>query len=721
MKELMQDPSNGFIQAMEEKINNLLQTKIGTGFKMINLPNGFHYGFVYGMDGYYNKNSLLDIDCTIVEDEETGCIKFAQGAFTQLYEDILEHTGYELSLDDTKKMEDLDQKSSSYVNVIIKLFKNHFPNASLDPDLSTFDGIFDFIIKKYGDFKNMPDNLNDLRSALMEYQNIAQDAYQLHIQQGNARNRLSLLKNAILSPNENNGALQTDRNSFYPAFRLPEYPVILESLKNENNQITINAVFSNFKENQSVLSIDHKASFIIPTPVCVFVKSDTKYTLNQFAEDDSTITMDFLYKGITTFSASPSVFDATKKGWYDVQILNEIVSKTNKDVTGYKLTDSKYDVKELFGKGKRFAKLQNYVVSQTPIITITMEHVNTNQVSSVFEHSSQLDISFFGFGISSSTHNYTVSDINVESEAQKVTITLSAPAPGVAQSEESEVCYLLGGTPDYPPEINTNEFVNLTYTYPDLSTGSSINTIKEKEDFQLPLYDGEHTFAFEINGFDNNNKNIKGIVEIWYYYSKQQKEILLCDEKSFEENKTNIKLCFDNNAPHLTNFSSEKLNKTLGILSENLISNLEKMGIKTARYRKLPEKYKNAYLYKDNNELIPLKSTLMGVRNICKNAVFVNASGTSNDKLYINGDKQNKSWIQLWADITLQSIPASCCNVYCSNAPTDGGHVFTYSDIPRPVTKGVQVDILPICRSCNKSQNLIMTNRSNIYSMVVVW
>lgn len=96
-------------------------------------------------------------------------------------------------------MENADQKSASYVSVIISLFKNHFPNASLDPDLSTFDGIFDFIIKKYGDFKSMPDNLNDLRNALMDYQNASWDAYQFHIQKGNARNRLNLLKNAVFA------------------------------------------------------------------------------------------------------------------------------------------------------------------------------------------------------------------------------------------------------------------------------------------------------------------------------------------------------------------------------------------------------------------------------------------------------------------------------------------------------------------------------------------
>lgn len=82
MQKLVQNPSYGFIQAMEEKINDLLQTKIGTGFKMINMPNGLHYGFVYGMDGYYNKNSLLDIDCTVEKNDETGCLKFGSAAIS---------------------------------------------------------------------------------------------------------------------------------------------------------------------------------------------------------------------------------------------------------------------------------------------------------------------------------------------------------------------------------------------------------------------------------------------------------------------------------------------------------------------------------------------------------------------------------------------------------------------------------------------------------------
>lgn len=54
-----------FIQTMESKVNGLLSSKLTGTFRMVVAPDGFHYGFKYGGDGYYNKNSLLDIDCTL--------------------------------------------------------------------------------------------------------------------------------------------------------------------------------------------------------------------------------------------------------------------------------------------------------------------------------------------------------------------------------------------------------------------------------------------------------------------------------------------------------------------------------------------------------------------------------------------------------------------------------------------------------------------------------
>lgn len=241
--------------------------------------------------------------------------------------------------------------------------------------------------------------------------------------------------------------------SYYVGYSLPTFADTYASLTTDTNKIDIAFEFSNFQGESSKLSIDHQAAFIVPLPVCTFGSSETKYTLNSLVTSQSTVNMQMTYREITTLSPNPAAADAmAEKGWYDEMILNEIAQNTGKDQTGYCLINDEFNVKELFGNNGTFSHLNEFVICQTPTITLTMTAVDTSTVTEVFKHDSKIDIDFFGFGISSSEHHYEVQNVEVNSQARTATITLSSPKLSATASVETEVAYVLGGVVSLPME-----------------------------------------------------------------------------------------------------------------------------------------------------------------------------------------------------------------------------------------------------------------------------
>ena len=163
------------------------------------------------------------------------------------------------------------------------------------------------------------------------------------------------------------------------------------------------------------------------------------------------MTISIQFEGISAFDVSPGMIDTAKtSGWYDESILVEIKDKTGKDETGYCFANDEMKVDDLFGK--RLNRLKEFIVSKDPVIQITISNAQVDAVDQCFQHDSELDIDFFGFGISSSQHHYSVESCDIDTKSNTATITLSGPEPSSGATEADEVCYVLGGVVSYPPE-----------------------------------------------------------------------------------------------------------------------------------------------------------------------------------------------------------------------------------------------------------------------------
>lgn len=707
-KNFQTQPNDIFSSVMEKKISEALSTQLSGNFRMIVEPNGFHYGITYGQNGYYNRESLLDVDRTLTVDSETLRPIFSSQSFSSLYYKILEHSSYVYSTNDEKKLMNLEEQSEAYIIPILQQFESDFPNATLDPDQGKFSAIMDFLWAKYGDFKDIPVSHEKLRNLLMDYQNHAAEAYQMRLSALNANHRLAKIKENLLTPSEKNGGLQTDATSYYPGYRMPEYINLIRTLQNEKNQLSISLYLSDFSSESSHLSIEHEAGFIIPAPICVFGSSTTTTSLNSFTDKESTVQMNLIFPGLTTFSPKPlNVNISNSSGWYDLQIINDIAKKTGKtDQSGLKLVDDFFEIERLFGENKEFSYLKEYVISQVPTIEITFTDVEISRVESYFQHNSTLAIDFFGIGISTSNHRYQVDDIQQDLKTNSITVTLSSPLPSTAQTAQNAVAYVLGGVADYPGTLS----VNAIFTVPAMLVKNNLYA-ESVVPISISIEEGEHSLVIPIplENTDTSSETT-AVLHYWYYYDKDNNTILVCDKESSKIDKTYLTLPNDKLA------LSDSFNTSLWDFCEQIIQELKNQGFSVGRYRELPEEYKNASIKQKDGKEISLSSSLMGIVELAKNTVFVNVLGTAGDSLYINGERVHGAWINLWETITRSRINL-CSNADCNFSATDGAHIVLGCTTHQVAQEGMSVYILPLCHRCNMQNNNVMSLRADTPSL----
>ena len=463
---------NEFRATLEKKINQLLTGKLEGVFKTVVAPQGFHWGINYGAMKYFNQKALQDVDTMLVSDQD-GIAKFGAELLSTLYQKILENTSFQYSKADQSILEKLKTEAMLNSQALVNAYRDEvgeiqnpqnplaeiigFVNAHKDDQ--GFQDIYPMLFAQYQTFRSRNMKYIDMTSREL-----------------NALNYIKQLISNVKNPSKDNAGVQVNATKYSVGYRMPDVDQIYHELMTETNKIMIDIEFSHFTENQSSMSIDHNATFVIPLPVFFFITSDTKYSLNTLTTESSTVSINMEYRGITTMDASPTLASADGlTGWYDENLLYEIKNKSGKDETGYYLQNGEFDVNKLFGQGKRFNRMKEFVISQAPVITMTITNANTSMVSKCFQHTSTMDIDFFGLGFSSSTHSYNVSSCTIDTSSNTAKITLSAPEPSIETDLENRVAYVLGGVIAYPPEmdnVNLNEYKDFLIRREDGTTHS---------------------------------------------------------------------------------------------------------------------------------------------------------------------------------------------------------------------------------------------------------
>lgn len=453
------DGQQAFSDELEKKVAEFVGTKLDGTFSAVAVPAGFNYGITYGSNAYYNKATLQDVD-TLLSVSSSGQLELAGGRFSTLYHDILGAVTFSFSTADQDTMNDQDSAASAQIASILSEFENAGGTYS-DPLPSPGGKLQDVInqlTKTYGGVDQLPDTLNSLRNAIASYKATAAESSALHDRWYEAKDRLEAAQNNVKTPTQANGGQQVAADEFYVGYtpnKLPTANQLLSGLETEGNAVSVQMTLSNFSSTSTDLSVSGGVGFSIPIADIVTFDFDgsASYDLSTYTSSTSNVTIDLTYKGVTLFASAPTALSTDgATGWYADDILAEVVAKTGKDATGFKLQGSEYDVSELFGPGKVMSRLKTFVISQPPEMVMTFTGSETSKVASDMQVNAKASVDLFGlFKLGSASASYTVQKVETHSVEGGVVVTFGAPEPSGTTPIEEQVAYVMGGVASYPP------------------------------------------------------------------------------------------------------------------------------------------------------------------------------------------------------------------------------------------------------------------------------
>lgn len=448
-----------YIQQVEEKCASLLASKLDGKFRMVNYPAGFNYGITYGSDAYYNVATLKDLDTLVVENSATNQLTLGDSNFSTLYMQILDTAGYSFSKNDQALMNAENAEALAQIATVTREFENaHGVYTDPLPFGGKINDIISQMYKAYGKIENMPSSLAGLRNAIEMYEAKAKQSSVMLDRWYHAQSRLDAAKEHAKAPSKSNGGQQTADNCFYAGYspeKLPTANQLIGSLNTLENKISISMSMEHFNSSETDLLMENKSSFRVPIGfvLAIDVEHSSTYSLSKYVSNESSVDIAVEYPGVTVVPGIPTNLSAdTNTGWYDATIIEQIAKNTGKDATGMKLLGGEFQVDELFGNEKRFARLKTFVISQQPTIRMTMKKVDVASVMEDLKVNSSISVSLFGFiKIGSHEHDYSVQNVEEDVSTSSVTVTFGPPQVSGTIPLEQQIACVLGGVPTYPP------------------------------------------------------------------------------------------------------------------------------------------------------------------------------------------------------------------------------------------------------------------------------
>ncbi|MES2757704.1 MAG: hypothetical protein V4693_10050 [Pseudomonadota bacterium] len=449
-----------FISNLEKQVADKLSSQLDGTYHTVIYPPGFNYGITYGGNGYYNRATLEDID-SLLGATSDGQMDLNGSYFSTLYAKLMGAVGFGFSSADIAAMNKQDTAAAAQIASILAEFTDagwSFSNP-LPKNTSKLEDAFNQLTDKYGSLDDLPDTLSALRGAISDYKELARSSYKLKQTRSEALRRTGAAIASVTTPTADNGGMQTGDTSYYPGFnpaKLPTANQLIGGLTTPGNAVSISIAMSDFSSSSSELSIAGSAGFDFPIGGIfdVSINGSVSYDLSRYTSSSSTVTMDITYPGVTLFSSQPSAMSLdNKSGWYDNDILQEVVEKTGNDATGYQFQGGEFSVADYFGPGKRFSRLKTFVISQQPTVVLTFTGADSHRIQSDMQANWSASINLLGlFAVGETSGSYTVQSVEANSAEGTVKVTFGPPAVSGTIPIEKQIAYVLGGVAAYPPD-----------------------------------------------------------------------------------------------------------------------------------------------------------------------------------------------------------------------------------------------------------------------------
>ncbi|TDN39144.1 hypothetical protein E4631_24180 [Hymenobacter sp. UV11] len=445
-----------FVNAIESKVGEFLSTKLDGPFHAINYPSGFHKVVLYGDNDYANLATMQDID-KMLDPSGNVPLTLADEYFSTLYAQLLNGATFQFSNQDKETIEQEETQEQEQVQAVLQAFTDAgfvFPNPLPATSPNKLAYVYNQVQTLYGGEANIPVSIESLQSAMETYDGVAATSAKLHRQQAQALVRLTAAVTNATAPTLANGGLQTSATTFYAGYTLPSSEQLNEALATSTNAVTLSLLVSNFTSDASQISVSGEADLNLPIADIFDITADTQgsYDASRYVSSGSSLTINITYPGITTFSVVPvplSLDNTT--GWYDVEIVRELMNNTGNDVTGYALiSQSQYPIAKYFGSGNIFSHLRTFVLSQQPTVSMTFSGGNTSLVQSDFQANAVAKMDILDIFSVGSAGSYAVQKVDDSQQQGEVTVTFG-PTPDSGVSPENEIAFVVGGVVSYPP------------------------------------------------------------------------------------------------------------------------------------------------------------------------------------------------------------------------------------------------------------------------------
>lgn len=460
MKNDTTDLQDNYNSYMEKQVVKMFGSEVGPLFKAFQHPGGFKYMTNDGLS--YNHLSVECLDSLLQNNKETGQLGLEEGGFSKLYYNILCSTRYTLSQASQRHVNDAMISYAAQASAVIQAYKNSgLPPLTATTQDAAIAEIYKNCATAFGgavtkDCSIISNAYLTLKLAMQELNNIAGDAAQLVMDMGNKNGVLASIIANMKEPSDKNGGIPIDSGtaSYYVGYKgILSSKALADSLNTTANALTIDVSGESYGSDSMNVHMDNKAVSVIPILGLIDIEAGQKSTfdMNKLKTSSMEFSAQITYSGITPVPVQPAPSEINgQKGWYDeTSLLKEIKEKTNNDVDGYKLVDSRYDVNKLFGGD--LARLKLLLISKTPSIAITLSNINMDYAKSVFSTEKNVTITLFGFiKLGQQNNKYETSSVQFNEESNSVTLTFSEPNVSGTPYNNELTAFIMGGVPDYP-------------------------------------------------------------------------------------------------------------------------------------------------------------------------------------------------------------------------------------------------------------------------------
>ena len=449
-------------KAIRSQISTVLGAEIAPGFVVVRDPAGFAYSIQYGASAFWNPNTLASVDqlCKCPGD---GTGQLTGVSFSGTFADILTSTDYVTSTADKAAEEQRVTAFNAASTNLVTQFEADFgaitsaeiqAMGSVPPTKTQY--IADYVAKHFpGSPPSFPVSMAAFSGIYANWVSLSEEITRTNSLRADALAEIKAAEAHIRQPDAQNGALQTSTSTWATAYEgLPDNGTIEAQLSSKSRTMTVSVVLEKAGQNNLALTLDHQVLNAIPM-------SDLKITLTQETTGQEArldqlwatatkVEMDIEYEGLTVVDAAPREISANAKlGWYSADVVHQIASKSGSDVTGLQLVGSTYSAAELFGPGKRFARIKTFVISQDP--TFTMSFHGTGQALLMTEFSGHVGArvelgqiaSFGGAGT-----KYAVRGTDQSKDV--VTVEIAPTPPAVTVPPIDRRAHIIGGVAEFP-------------------------------------------------------------------------------------------------------------------------------------------------------------------------------------------------------------------------------------------------------------------------------